>query len=285
MKVDSAISLGPPEKLLHPERIIAVFAPKRGKALRWLSGIAALILIGSGICLLAYGGYIGYTQYFKHGPAVINRSLLPFIIPAILALWIGVWLLLAALKRTAPQIALLEGGIEFNQGGKTVTWHWEDMASIRSTLSHKLGLTWRTEHIYTLVRLDGERLILNDTLKDVEKLAEHIRAWLLPVAGSRALPAFYNGTELDFGEIRISLKGGMSYRKHKIAWDSMRKASINNGMLTIELDTVPKTPKKIILATDEIPNVDILLAVVQKMIASKPLPPLIPGKTSSAANG
>jgi hypothetical protein len=51
------------------------------------------------------------------------------------------------------------------------------------------------------------------------------------------------------------------------------------------LDALPKSPKKIILATDEIPNVDILLAVVQKMIASKPLPPLIPGKTSSAANG
>jgi hypothetical protein len=285
MKVDSAISLGPPAKTLYPEQVIAVFSPKRSMTLRWISGLAGLVFLVLGVGLFAYGGYTSYSLYFKHGPAVVSRSLFPYLLSSILALWVGVWCALAAIKRTGPRITLLEGGLEFQRDGQKVLWRWQDMASLRATLRYNVGLTRRTEHVYTLVNNDGERLALDDTLQDVQKLAEHIRARLLPIAGSRALPAFYNGTELEFGRVRVAYKSGLVYGKMHLAWENMSQAVIHDGRFTIEMDGAPKTPKRINLATDEIPNVDILLAIVQKMIASRPLPPLIPGKTSSAVNG
>jgi len=249
---------------------------------RWIAGILGAILLLGGFFVLGFGFYTAYDAYYKHGPAVVWQTLLPPAGLGLMLLLIGGILFGRALIRKGKSLAIYDQGFVLRSRNTDESWRWDEVASIRTALTRRsiAGIHAGTRHTYTLVRRDGERIILDDSLAGVEVLADKIRDKVLPMLYARFAPSLASGQELAFGPVQICRDKGIQVRQKKLAWKVVRQAKVENGVLTITAGDEQKTLHRVKIPVAEVPNVDILLAIIQQMIDCGPTP----GNTSTAGD-
>jgi hypothetical protein len=157
-----------------------------------------------------------------------------------------------------------EDGLSLIEGKKIKRWNWEDLTSLRVMAERNQvpGLPAGVNQSYTLVWSDGQRLILDRRIHNVEKLAATVREKSLPVLYARYAQLFEAGREMAFGPVLVGKASGVGIKNKVLAWDQVQKASIQKGIFWIIGKDNKGKPIKFSVPVEEVPNPEILLTLV-----------------------
>jgi hypothetical protein len=248
-------------------------APKRYfpvKKLYRAGSLAAffLLLVCSALVFLK-GLSITYLAYQKHGPAMIEASLMaPGIIALVLflaGLAAGWW---TYANRTNGMLVCERGFAIHDRKGLRL-WHWEEIVSMTAAVTRPFlsGMSTGMTHAYRLINRQNQRLVFGDGTAEVEELAMLIQEAIFPRLYDEAAQQYNAGRELFFGRVIIS-KGGIQIGNKTYAWVEVQQVSIQQGVLKIS----PKDGKRrggISAQASGIPNLNVLLNIIHQVVGLK----------------
>jgi hypothetical protein len=173
--------------------------------------------------------------------------------------------------KRGESISLYEEGILVRARSSEIPWPWEEIGSIRSAVSQRyiLGIYTGTERSYTLVRKDGQPLVLDENIQKVDRLAEAIREKIVPMQYARYAPAFEEGRELQFGPVQLSRVSGVVVQQKTLPWGQVRQVSIEKGALRLAIMDAKGHAAEIKIPVEQIPNPEVLLALLQGCAGSE----------------
>ena len=146
----------------------------------------------------------------------------------------AVWQGVTAFRNRDLRVVVLEKGLVRVGGGKTEILRWDDINSVFQaiTVHYTNGIKTGTTHVYTVFAQSGQKIVFNDTLKNVEALGATIQR----EASSRLMPrytqAYNSGGTATFGKLTLS-KAGISNGKDTIPWDQVQAVNINRGQISV----------------------------------------------------
>jgi hypothetical protein len=237
------------------------------KLSRWGSLISVGLFLGGALIVLVYGLVNTYQKWQNHGPAIINKTLMGPIIISVTLFLIGLFAALSALNAWKVGLVIYQNGIAYRVRKRIRAWQWDEIDSITIavTKNYFSGIYTGTSHFYTLNHKDGEKIILNDTIENIEELGAHINKNVFPVIYKRKAEIYNRGQLCDFGPVRISKSDGIQIKRKKYPWDMVENISIRKGILSIK--------KKdggwfsgISVPASTIPNLEVLLSMVDQII-------------------
>ena len=158
---------------------------------------------------------------------------------------------------TPDTVVLYRDGFAFQKGKDLLTWRWDEITIIQSDLSRE-GSHGSTVHQYTLTQRNGDKLILDDRIKNVGGAAEVIKrqvsAKLLPSLAQ----AYSTGQSITFGPVTIHKQNGFQLDRKLYAWDAIQNIQVENGRLKLTL----RDGKKHEVRTSVVPNIELLAQLI-----------------------
>jgi hypothetical protein len=240
------------------------------KSNKWGSVIAAVLCLG-GSAVVLFGG-IWYTidQWQRFGPAIIARTIsVPILFSGILFL-LGILAAWSAFSNWKKAVVLYMNGLAYSDRKGVQAWRWEEFGSLTSAVTkhYTNGIYTGTTHAYTLLKNDGSRIVLNDSLTNVEEVSNRIREKIFPLLYKRYADAYNAGQRVVFGPVALSKTEGLQVGKKIYPWDQVGQVSIHQGYVRIS--------KKgggwfsgATAAASMIPNVELLLSIVDQVVGVK----------------
>ncbi len=256
------ITSGIPNQLGAP---VANYGPRRRRWREaWIWPLPGFILSG----LLIISGldwyYYGFTQYGPIAAQAWSQDWLFWgIFSGAITLLITVW----QAVRSRLNVILYRYGIEVHLVLKaSSSYRWEEITGISSiTIQDSLfGKILRTRHLVTIFLVQGDPIRLDDRIGNLLELVTRLKANLYP----RLLPGlrsrFQQGQQLAFGPLSIQ-SHAIYIRGQQIPWDNVSFITVNSGHLLVEtLEQGSEQPKKIRISIQQIPNLELLLQVLQR---------------------
>ena len=246
--------------------VLASF-PITESSLMWRTVFGVGTCLG-GLTLVVWGliACIDIAKTSSIGEALLGLVLCEGFGAATLAL--GGYLLLRMARDRGKKVLLSRKGFAVVQRGQRTVYHWKDViAQYQSITEHYYnGAYMRTTHVYTHECIGGERVVFNDSLKNVKKLgdaiAEEITARELPVVRQQ-----YDAGELvSFGKLGLSRKG-LSYGTYFLPWREVRGVRIHEGQISVSKKG--KWLNWCTIGAASIPNLFVFLALVDEIIGVK----------------
>ena len=221
-------------------------------------------------CLLIITGldwyYYGYTQY---GPTAAQKWsqdwLLWGILLAIFTILITTWQILRAQIR----VTLFRYGTEVHLPYQAPQiMRWDDFTGISSiTIQDKfLNRTLRTRHQLKIFLTHGKPITLDDRIGNLLELITRLKANLYPrlLPGFRA--RFKEGRHLSFGPISVQTDN-ITIREKQISWEYISRITVIAGYVIVEMNEQwPGHPKRFRLPVIQIPNLELLLQILQRSL-------------------
>jgi hypothetical protein len=234
-------------------------------------------IIAAVISILAFGGFLAYALYILYDMwtsnyyfPVIFETILPWLIAAAVAFLIGaivLWQIYSSRKRGA---VVYTEGFAFSDRKGVKTWKWDLVQDVTANIvrNYTNGVYVGTTHTYTLVNTRGEKLVINDSLKDVENFYTHLQNNSLQLRYQRLADRYNLGQEVVFGPVSISKQNGLRINKKAYPWDTIEQVTIDKGMLSVK--------KKdggwfsgATATSGTIPNLHVLLSIIDQVIGLK----------------
>ncbi|TAK13543.1 MAG: hypothetical protein EPO32_04860 [Anaerolineae bacterium] len=212
--------------------VVQVFTGKTAKW-PWL-GPVFFLLVGLGA--LAGAALVFWNKWGVYYYLVVLREAGLWVAGALLSFALaagGVWGTYRTRKLGA--VVYENGFSASNQKGLTA-WPWEQVEYVVATVTRHYtnGIYTGTSHVYTLWNGKNEKVILNDQIKDVEALYEHIENRTYPLRYQRAADRYNSGQAVQFGQVTISKGDGLHIGKKQYAWDEIEEVRIEKGMLSVK---------------------------------------------------
>lgn len=135
------------------------------------------------------------------------------------------------------EIVLYERGFTYQEGSRSVPFHYEDITAIRlhaERLRYFGGLIRRNRYQYRVVVQNGDVININGGWYKRAgelgtKLLEQVNTLLIP----RLQAAFDNGDTLSFGDLLTANRDGLSANNTDLEWTQFSGYSIGGGKLVI----------------------------------------------------
>jgi len=248
--------------------VLEVFPQKNAVLVKWGNAALAAACLSGGGYFLVNGILKAYENYYRHGPAVVPRTLAMPISTAALLILIGALAALAAYRYWNYFAVIYEEGLLVSNWRGAFGWRWDEVSSIRSDITYRVytGVLGHTVHRYWLVGRDAEKAVLDDSIDQVERLAGMIRLRVIPHIFARYNNAFNTGQTLVFGPIRIHRNGGIEIGKLQYPWDQLKDVTVQKGFVQFTLwsgsDGSGASPR---VAVAQIPNLDVLLSILDQI--------------------
>jgi len=236
------------------------------KSSRWgLLIVMFLLFVGTGGALL-WSAYNAYVRYLKFGPAIVITSLTgPWILAGVL-FFVGLiiaWHVYSNWKKAA---VVYQNGVAYRDRKGLRAWRWDEIGSLTSavTKNYTNGIYTGTTHFYTLVKRDGEKFVLNDTIADVEDLAAKIRQNIFPLLYDIYAQAYNEGKNCTFGPVKLNKAAGIQVGKKVYSWEDIEQVAIKKGTLSVKkkdggwFSGASATAAKI-------PNLEVMLAIIDQV--------------------
>lgn len=237
----------------------------------------AFLTIAAAISFLAFGGFLAYAFYTLYDmwtgnyyPPVIFETMLPWLVAAAVALLILAVLLWKIYSSRKKGAVVYSDGFAFSDRKGIKVWRWEQVHDVTANIvrNYTYGIHVGTTHIYSLINTQGDKLEINDSLKDVENFYTHLQNHTLQLRYQRLADRYNQGEEVVFGPVSISKQNGLRINKKSYPWDTIEKVTINKGVLSI---------KKIdggwfsgaTASSGTIPNLHVLLSIIDQVIGLK----------------
>ena len=144
------------------------------------------------------------------------------------------------------------------------TLRWEEVAAIVTNNYYRRNYT---QCEYTLVRPSGEKLILDDSLKSVQRLAAYIAKPVYERLGPLLAQRYQAGEALTFGPVTVGRTSGLTLGGTPYAWDAIQDVKVENGRFKV----TPRAGKKLEARTNAIPNIELLCQLIGVKLISPDL--------------
>jgi hypothetical protein len=240
-----------------------------GVANRWVSAIFGVILIGGAGLAAIYGMYDTSVQVAKYGPVMFSKTIIPPLIIAALMLLFGILAAVNALLNWNKSAVVYEKGLAYsdNKGIQSWGWHEVEWFYVAITKHYHNGIYTGTTHLYTLQKLDGSRLRLDNKFKQIEALGRFVSQKVAPYQYDRLLQKLRSGQTVQLGPIAIN-KDGIAVGKKSYPWNEVEQVSIQKGYVSIKKRaggwfSGASAP------VAAIPNLDAFFAVVNQIVKVK----------------
>lgn len=249
-----------------------------GAPVEVLSGKTSLVfnLILAAVLFLGGGGALGYALYIlwmrwgRYYPPVIFKAMLPWVVGALIAFVLAVLILWGIYTRRKKAVVVYTNGFAYSDRKKVVSWHWDQIKDVTANVvrHYTNGIPTGTTHQYTLVHINGEKLVLNDQIKDIENFYTHVQNNTLQQRYQRLANDFNSGSPVAFGSVVIGKDTGIQIGKKVYPWAEIEEVAINKGMLSVKkkgggwLSGASAT-------AGSIPNLHVLLSILNQVVGLK----------------
>ncbi len=212
---------------------------------------------------MIYGLWQVGLQLRGFGPA---KAWEIFLWPGLLAaaaLALGGVLGLSAIRRRDRSLSIFERGFVLRERGRATAWQWEEVVAITShvTRNYLLGIHAGTRHRYTLRRVDGSEMILDDSIRRVEQAVRFIQQETFQGRFGQVVREIESGESVAFGPIQLE-DDGFRVGGRACPWSEFQGVEMRNGRLYISSKT------KLALPVEEIPNPDVLVTILLQNVQS-----------------
>ena len=167
-------------------------------------------------------------------------------------------------------LVLYGDGFAYQTGAKDIhIWHWDEVAVIQSNVrmtSDGHGYTGH-DHEYTLIKRNGEKLLLNDVLKDVEEIIEPIKRNVFALLLSPLTQQYDSGQAVTFGPVTIHRQNGVQINGKSYAWNDIMDIKVERGRFIITL----RDSKQHEVRVSAIPNIELLCQMIGLKLLSPQL--------------
>ena len=158
-----------------------------------------------------------------------------------------------------------QDGLAYQAQGHAVhTLRWEAIAAI-VTNNHYHAKYTQCE--YTLVQPSGEKLIVDDWLKGMERLAAYIKQPVYARLGPPLAAAYAAGQPLTFGPLMVARAGGLTLSGTPYAWDAIQDVRVEYGRFKLTLRAGQKHEARV----NTIPNIELLCQLIGVKLNSSQL--------------
>lgn len=153
---------------------------------------------------------------------------------AVVFLGLGVWQAVTAIRNHDLRVLVLEQGIVRLGGGKREVVRWDDITSVFQAIvvHYTNGIKTGTTHTYTIYAQHGQKVVFNDTVKNVEALGNTIQQQTSARLMPRYSQTYNSGAAVTFGKLTLS-KAGISNDKETIPWEQVQAVNINAGQISV----------------------------------------------------
>jgi hypothetical protein len=225
--------------------------------------MAVFFLLAAGGAVL-YALVIVWDRWGRYYPPVILQAVLPWVIGALIAFVISVLILWRTYANRKKAAVVFTNGFAYSDHKGVQAWRWEQVHDVMASVvrHYTNGVYTGTSHTYTLQKSSGQKLVLNDSLKDVEALFTHLENNTLQQRYQRLADAYNNGNPVSFGPVLIGKQLGIQIGKKSFPWEEIEEVAINKGYLTLK----KKQGGWLSGATASagtIPNLHVLLSIIQ----------------------
>jgi hypothetical protein len=157
-----------------------------------------------------------------------------------------------------------QDGLAYQAKGKEIhTLRWEEVAAI---VTNNRFHPRYTQCEYTLVKASGEKLILDDWLKGVQRLAAYIEKPVYERLGPPLAQRYQAGEALTFGPVTVQRQAGCQLDGQPYAWEAIQDVKVENGRFKVTLRTGQKHEARV----NVIPNIELLCQLIGvKLISSQ----------------
>lgn len=212
---------------------VKVYKPSFGARLSGFLSFFIFLGIGGGLFLflnffntsaldtLRQSGLETYTLFISYG------------LPGFLAL-LAVFHLFRGFSEGRKLYVVYEHGVAFRQRG-VQAWKWADIVSTQAQIiryTYYGFIPAGTTKTYYIVHISGGYLVLNQTIAQVEQLANDIQAGVMPIRLQQAQQTYDAGQPVTFGPVLVN-KEGIQLNRKMYKWEEIQSLSISNGTLSI----------------------------------------------------
>jgi len=243
------------------------FQVKKGNRVGSLA--AFFLLLGCSVLVFLDGLSVTYQAYQKHGPAMIEDSLMaPGIVASVLflaGLAAGWW----AYANWSKGVVVYERGFAVHDRKGLHLWRWEDIVSLTAAVTrpYSSGFSTGMTHVYRLIDRQNQRLVLNDIFYNVEELAITIQDAITPILFNQAAQQYNAGQLLAFGPVTIG-KDGIRIGKKTYPWVEVQQVSVQQGILKVSQKEGGWFSGATVSAA-VIPNLNVLLNIIHQVVGLK----------------
>ena len=236
---------------------------------RWGNLVICLVILIAAALVLLYGVYETYAAYQQNGPAMIDDKLPVPLVIAFLMAGFGVLAGWGAYANWKKGALICEGGFAYNDRKGLQVWSWEGVVSMRSAITRHYtnGIYTGTTHVYTLFNRQNQRLVLSDTIKKVEDLANQIDENIFPRLYELAAGQYNSGQTIISGPVAIS-KEGITLSRKTYPWADVKEVSIHRGVLKVSRKEGGWFSGASASA-GSIPNLRVMLTIIHQVVGLK----------------
>lgn len=244
--------------------VVQIFQPKAP---------LAVYIILSGILLLGGGGAGGYALYLlwqrwgRYYPPQILKDMAPWLIGAFIAFLIAALLLWELYRRRKKGAVVFANGFAYSDHKGVQTWRWEQVKDVTANVvrHYTNGIYTGTTHTYTLIKNNGDKLVVNDALKEAEAFFNHLQNNTLQQRYQRLADEYNLGSPVTFGQVTIGKQTGIQIGKKSYAWDEIQQVGINKGVLSVKKKD-GKWFSGASATAGSIPNLHVLLSIINQIV-------------------
>ena len=158
-----------------------------------------------------------------------------------------------------------QDGLAYRAKGKEIhTLRWDEVAAI---VTNNYFHTRYTQCQYTLVKASGDKLILDDWLKRVQRLAAYIEKPVYERLGPPLAQRYQAGEALSFGPVTVQRQAGCQLDGQQYAWDAIQDVKVEYGRFKVTLRTGQKHEARV----NVIPNIELLCQLIGVKLLSSQL--------------
>jgi hypothetical protein len=240
----------------------APVAVYRDRPLRWRDLLFLFLpACAAPLLPLAIGCWREQYGLSNYGPAAASAWSLPWYRLSLVALIPLLWLALRRVRQSHRVIRIFPQGITIQStAGRRWRFSWPEIQGISSTkvCYSFLGISLNCKYEARLYPVEQKPIRL-DNLPALEELCARIKAEIHPVLLQQYRRAFQNGETLVFGPVKIN-RDEIMVKKKSIPWRQLERLEPAGGFLHL----VQKNNHPLKLPVQEVPNIELLLQIIQE---------------------
>ena len=206
-------------------------------------------------------------RWGRYYPPVILKTIAPWLIGALLAFLIAAGLLWEMVRRRKKGAVVYTNGFAYSDHKGVQSWRWDEVKNITANVvrHYTNGIYTGTTHNYSLEKTNGEKLVINDAIKDAEAFYTHMQNNTLQHRYQRLADEYNLGNPVTFGPVTIGKQTGIKIGKKSYAWDQIQEVGINKGVLSVKKKD-GKWFSGASATAGTIPNLHVLLSIINQIV-------------------
>jgi hypothetical protein len=247
-----------PEEVYQMGQPITVFKPhvwRQGFGIVFgfvmIGGGAAAIIIGIILALAHRAGFRpGYLLWVPVGGLLV---------------FLGTLLVVHTLRNLTLRVAIFPDGLVRIRHRAVDIYYWDEIEKVYQQVTNHYynGVYTGTSYVYRVHRNDGQKVVFNDQVKNVQNLGDLIQQEVMRCLLPRAFARYQEGKPVTFGKITVEQEG-LTYNNAFLPWREVQSVKLAQGMLVVNQEGKWLSWCKVSVAS--IPNLFVLLALIDNIV-------------------